>query len=504
MRQELERVTPESVGISSQTICSFIEELEKSGTEMHGLMIARFGKVAAECWWKPYTKDTPHVCHSLGKTYTGTSVGMACTEGILNLDEKLVDIFADEFRELDFEPDDNFKQITVHHVLSMGNGMAQQPDAGENWFRNFLTHKVDYKPGTHFLYNSMGSCMLSAIVQKRCGEGIREYLTPRVFEKIGMDTGALKWLKFHDGHYAEPGVFSTTENNLRLAMLYMNKGKWNGETILSEEWVERAVSKQIDTTEDGGIQECKYGYGYQLWMCRIPGVYRFDGGHGQYCIISPKDQLIIAINEGAAYPTYVQKTLDIVFRYFFGKELESRIEENEEAWNRLLEIEHSREIPKIKTKPVQEGAAKINGTYTVTEGDPNVWLELHPDSKAPNFFEDFYENRNSKVSKISFQMENGYCLLQYDDDVVFHVRMDNEYRVERVNNRVMPPLDLTVSNGYFLDENTFVVQMRWLNTCFVTKSVFEFHGDEVNIDVVKYTLQERMPFITNKAHAKKE
>ena len=163
-RKPFAKATPEEVGVSSALILEYIENLEKSQTEIHGLMIMRHNKMIAEGWWTPYGPNLRHGLQSHTKTYAATAVGIAYTEGLVKLDERLIDIFPDESPE---EPSENLKLLTVRDVLCMGCGMDVMPDPREkDWIRAFMHVPVNHRPGTTYMYNSTGSTMLGAIVRK--------------------------------------------------------------------------------------------------------------------------------------------------------------------------------------------------------------------------------------------------------------------------------------------------------------------------------------------------
>ena len=134
MRKEFTRVTPEAVGIPSASIETLLDRLEEGWTEPHGLMIMRDGKVCAEGWWAPYAPGVRHGLQSHTKTYAATAVGIAYTEGLLKLTDRIVDIFADEIPE---NPSENLKKLTVRDVLCMGCGMDTMPRPSKDWIREF-------------------------------------------------------------------------------------------------------------------------------------------------------------------------------------------------------------------------------------------------------------------------------------------------------------------------------------------------------------------------------
>ena len=302
MRKEFEKVTPESVGIPSGAVMELLDELESGFTEPHGLMIMRHGKLCAQGWWAPYAPGIVHGQQSHTKTYAATAVGIAYTEGILSLEEKIIDIFPEEAPQA---PSENLQKLRVKDVLCMGCGMKKMPEPSVHWIRDFLAVPVEDEPGTTYMYNSVGSTLLGAIVRKKTGLGLHDYLKPRLFDKIGIDAERLCWAHMPDGmEVGGGGLFATTEDNLRLMKLYADGGVWDGERILSEEYVKLAVSLQNESATESEVNPEAYdnfvGYGYQIWMCRPEGVYRADGAMGQFTIVDPGRDLILAITENAS------------------------------------------------------------------------------------------------------------------------------------------------------------------------------------------------------------
>ena len=195
-RKPFETARPEEVGISSDLILEYIDNLEHSETEMHGLMIMRHNKMIATGWWNPFGPNLRHGLQSHTKTYAATAVGIAYTEGILKLDERIIDIFPEDAPE---NPSENLKLLTVRDVLCMGCGMDEMPRNSEHWIKDFLAIPVNHKPGTTYMYNSSGSTLLGSIVRKKTGLGLHEYLTPRLFNKIGINPDNLRWMCMADG-----------------------------------------------------------------------------------------------------------------------------------------------------------------------------------------------------------------------------------------------------------------------------------------------------------------
>ena len=408
-RKEFERVTPESVGIPSKVINRLLDKLESGFTEPHGLMIMRHGKICAEGWWAPFAPGIRHGLQSHTKTYAATAVGIAYTEGLLKLEDRIIDIFPEEAPK---NPSENLKKLTVRDVLCMGCGMDAMPFPSKNWIKEFLATPVNHVPGTTYMYNSMGSTLLGAIVRKLTGLGLHDYLKPRLFDKIGIDADNLRWLCMPDGmEVGGGGLLATTEDNLRLMKLYADKGVWENERILSEEYVKLATSLQNESaTEEANNPEAKdnfVGYGFQIWMCRPKGVYRADGAMGQFTIVVPDKELIIAITENASGAHWAQKTLDTMWEFLEEIPEEEVLTPEEEAFRDLERRMKMLALPVPDFAPFGPLPQKINHVrYQVTE--PGFII----DGAAFTAFMSG-EEKPKGIEEFEFAFDNGECKITY-------------------------------------------------------------------------------------------
>ena len=290
--QSLPRSSPEAQGIPSEAIRNFVAAANDKINTMHSVMIVRHGHVVAEGWWKPQTAETRHVMHSLSKSFTSTAVGLAIEEGKLSLDDQVLKFFPEDAPA---EPSKNLKAMRVRDLLTMSTGQTAEPKRDPkdaNWVKTFLAHPVQHKPGTFFMYNTSATYMLSAIVQKATGQKVLDYLKPRLFDPLGI-TGQ-QWGESPQGvTLGGYGLYIRTEDIAKFGQLYLQKGKWQGRQLVPEAWIAAATSRQ---TSNGSNPESDWeqGYGYQFWRCRH-GAYRGDGANGQYCIVLPEHDTVIAI-----------------------------------------------------------------------------------------------------------------------------------------------------------------------------------------------------------------
>lgn len=296
----LPRSTPEAEGVDSAGVQKFVEALEQRIDAVHSVMLVRHGKVVAEGWWGPYQAGDPHVMYSVTKSFTSSAVGFAVQEKLLSVNDTILSFFPDRAPP---KPSDKMKEMRIRDLLRMSTGHAKDPsqdvkaakDGG--WVKAFLASNVEDKPGTHFLYNSAGSYVLGAIVQKVSGTTLEDFLRPRLFEPLGIE--APLWGKSPEGvNLGDGGISLHTEDLAKFGLLYLQKGVWNGKRLLNEEWVEAATSLQ---TASGGNPDSNWdaGYGYQFWRNKLTG-FRADGAFGQFSFVLPKYDVVLAITSGTS------------------------------------------------------------------------------------------------------------------------------------------------------------------------------------------------------------
>jgi len=308
---------PEAEGVSSAGIDSFLNAAAASKHEFHSIMFLRHGKVVAQGWWNPYQSSLRHSLYSTSKSFTSTAVGFAVSEKLLSVSDKVIPFFPNSL------PDTistNLAQLTVKDLLNMSVGQTPDPTftiAGstEHWVKGFLALPIVNTPGTKFLYNTMATYMLSAIVQKVTGQKEIDYLKPRLFAPLGI-TG-MDWEVSKEGiNTGGWGLRLKTEDLAKLGELYLHKGMWNGKQLLPKAWIEEATTFKIDQAP--GVAQSKkdssdwmQGYCYQFWRCRH-NAFRADGAFGQYIIVMPDQDAVIVITCETAD---MQGEINLVWQY---------------------------------------------------------------------------------------------------------------------------------------------------------------------------------------------
>lgn len=440
--QAFARATPESQGISSDLFAALLRELDASkDTEMHHFMALRHGKVICECNFAPYPKGMWHITHSMCKSITGMAIGMLIEEEKLKLDENIYDIFPDHINAFSkiFRP-----AITVENLLTMTSGVTFNESgivSGNDWLGSFLNASVNGKPGTEFQYNSLNTYVLSAIVTKRTGETLTEYLTPRLFGPLGITK--YYWETCPKGITKGGwGLFLCAEDMAKLGQLYLQRGKWNGQQLVSEYWIEISTARHLKTQND------TYGYGYQLWMEQRPGSFEYNGMLGQNVIIYPDMDMVLVTNAGNKEMFQDCIMLNIIRKYFpvnyhpadvlpenplsysLLKRLCGELENGENnnrstslrgGWKRnvVSRRKHSDKKYSYRISAAVDRPSDHHSFMRAVSGRTYV-MEQQNIGIAPLFVQVFHNNMTDGISEISFTYDAGNFCVSFTEGEVIH------------------------------------------------------------------------------------
>lgn len=440
--QAFVRATPESQGISSDLFAALLRELDASkDTEMHHFMALRHGKVICECNFAPYPKGMWHITHSMCKSITGMAIGMLIEEEKLKLDENIYDIFPDHINAFSkiFRP-----VITVENLLTMTSGVTFNESgivSGNDWLGSFLNASVNGKPGTEFQYNSLNTYVLSAIVTKRTGETLTEYLTPRLFGPLGITK--YYWETCPKGITKGGwGLFLCAEDMAKLGQLYLQRGKWNGQQLVSEYWIEISTARHLKT------QNGTYGYGYQLWMEQRPGSFEYNGMLGQNVIIYPDMDMVLVTNAGNKEMFQDCIMLNIIRKYFpvnyhpadvlpenplsysLLKRLCGELENGENnnrstslrgRWKRNVgsRRKHSDKKYSYRISAAVDRPSDHHSFMRAVSGRTYV-MEQQNIGIAPLFVQVFHNNMTDGISEISFTYDAGNFYVSFTEGEVIH------------------------------------------------------------------------------------
>lgn len=363
--ETLPRSAPESQGIASLAVIDLVKALDEFDG-MHSLMVVRHGNVIAEGWWEPYGAERNHVLYSLSKSFTSTAVGMAIADGKLSLDDRVVDLFPDETPP---EATENLKSMRVRDLLTMSTGHQEEPSAAPDTVSatSFLAQAVPHRPGTHFKYNTAATFMQSAIVQKVTGETVLDYLQPRLFKPLGIENPV--WDTNYQGiSLGGYGLRLRTEDVAKFGQLYLQKGVWNDKRLIPAEWVEMATAKQVSNGSNPS-SDWNQGYGFQFWRSRH-NAYRGDGAFGQYCIVMPEQDVVVAITSGLPD---MQAVLNVVWDKLLPACQTRPLQEDRKALEQLREKLAGLEVPPAEGKATSDAASRVlNEPYLFPANDQEV------------------------------------------------------------------------------------------------------------------------------------
>lgn len=487
----LPRSSPERQGISSSAILAFVEAADTQIDAMHSFMLLRHGQVVAEGWWDPYDAETPHVLYSLSKSFTSTAVGLAIAEGKLKLDDEVLKFFPEDAPS---DPSANLRSMRVRDLLRMATGhqteaplRSDEPDSStkdRTWTKKFLAHPVPFKPGTHFLYNSPGTYMLSAIVQKVTGMTVLDYLRPRLFEPLGFENP--NWVASPQGITAGAyGLLVRTEEIARFGQLYLQKGMWKGRQLVPASWIEEATALQ---TSNGSSPKSDWdqGYGYQFWRCRH-GAYRGDGAFGQYCIVLPDLDAVVAITSGVRD---MQAVMNLV-------------------WEKLLPAMKAQPLPEdeVSRRKLQSKLAHL--AVRLPSGQPTVSFS----AKVSGRWYEFPENdRGIQAVALDFNSKSPQLLVRaggVETRTPIGIASWAKSRSGFANGLDLflsvPAHPVIAASGAWAADNVFTVKLDLYETPFYSTLTFRFDGDRLLFDSEHNVAfgPTKLPQLTGKATSMK-
>lgn len=469
---QFERVSPESLGIRSQGILDMLDELYREGIEMHSFALLRHGKLAAEGYWKPYAPGVQHIMFSFSKSLTSTAIGFAEQEGVLSLDERLIDIFPEKAPK---DPSENLQKATIRHLLMMGCGHESEIEwigSGDpDWIKLFLHHDFKYEPGTHFLYNTAGTNLLSAILTRKTGQTLTEFLRPRLIEPLGLSD--IRCHPMPDGtEMGGAGYSLTLEDMARFTQFVANQGQWEGKQLLRKEWFEQATRKQIENRGAGwgGDPDWQQGYCFQFWRCEPEGVFRGDGAFGQYGVVMTKQDAVLVIQSASLK---LQAVLTA-------------------AWNNLLPAMADAPLPEdpAAVKALQDRLDSLELNPMLSVRNPGAEESLHaavflPDAASLPSFTDiiggigrFTPDGGSLVSLgFRFDQQGGALLVkEKDPEYAIDLGLNSHFAVTEIGG---VPYG---ANGRWRAKDKLEVEIRSTRCAGGKRFVFQFSGDKMTLN----------------------
>lgn len=461
----------EEVGVSSAEFCNFLDDLKNSGIDNHSLMIIRRGKVAAESYSDPYTADTPHAMYSVSKTITATAVGFAMDEGFFSPDTPVMDFFPD-YRPK--KPDARLDELKIRHLLSMTSGKnpswlkdTRKPD----WVKMFFNAPWVSRPGEKFLYVNDNIYMLCVIIKRATGMTVTEFLTPRLYEPLGMKIPS--WETDHHGiECGAWGICLSTEDLAKIMLCYENGGKFNGKQVLPEKWVQEATAVQVNNSYNGSEADINSGYGFCLWQNSVKGSYRADGMFSQFGIVLPEYDAIVIVTDGEVNE---QKARDCVWRHIPKIFIEEGSELTEPKDEYDKKIHRFEDVQQVSIRSATE--RKIDGRVIKLQKSILLNLIGFPMSVLPFAATYMMKIHIGNIDNVSFRFGENECTMEWTEQkdrnsVV--CGMDGHYRYGKIR---LAEVDFTVCcSAAWKNEDTLEVWIRPLESVARRSLAFTFNG----------------------------
>jgi CubicO group peptidase (beta-lactamase class C family) len=470
---DLPRGVPEAEGVPSSSIQAFLESADTSKHEFHSFMFLRHGKVIAESWWSPYGPELPHTMYSTSKSFTSTAIGFAVTEKLLTVNDSVISFFPEYVTD---SVGDLMAALTIKDLLTMSVGQDPDPSAtipGDSlWVKSFLYTPIINKPGSKFLYNSMATYMLSAIVTKVTGQKVIDYLKPRLFDPLHIQ--GIDWETDPVGNNTGGwGLRLKTEDMAKFGQLLLQKGMWNGEQVLSEEWIAEATSFKIQQSpelpaETKAKSDWLQGYCYQFWRCRN-NAFRGDGAFGQYIIVMPDQDAVIAITSETSD---MQGILNMV-------------------WDHLLPAMADDELP-VDAAAVASLERKIASlSLQLPSADLASTME---GALSGKIFKLDSNGRNMESISFQFGSAGSDVALKYKNDTYkipigwgewkySQTKRPGPYLVARAKNALkgLPPFKVAAAYSW-KEENVLELTLRYIESPHTETIICTFEGEDVILD----------------------
>lgn len=471
---DLLRSSPERQGIQSASILSFLEAIKHNQLDLHSFMLLRRGNVVAEGWWGPFAAHYPHMVYSITKSFVSTAVGLAADQGLLSIDNHVLDYLPDQVKE---ETRKKLESLQIRHLLTMSSGHTEKlihrktdceilpvdgtirrlgPNDDGDWLKGFLEAPLQGEPGSGFFYDDGVSYMLSFIIQKATGQTTLDFLNDHLFTPLGIHKP--HWDTCPKGvNIGGWGLRLRTEDIARFGQLFLQEGIWNGRRILSRSWIEASTARQIDSASVNrhiphfDHTDWEYGYGYQFWRFRNQGFFAF-GAAGQFCIVLPGQEVVLAVT-GGFYAA--DKLLNLAQRHLFSGILDDPLPLDDTAYWLLEQRTAALKLEMPDKLQQNEWTGKVNG-------------------------KDYKMKRNAdRVKSISLEFNEQVCALVWRDHKGEHKLVCGLGTWFKGDNVFLG--EIVAANGGWENEQTFVIELCFLQTPYYDKISFHYEENKLNL-----------------------
>ncbi len=464
---------PNNVGINSSVIQKMAEEMALSGINVHSLMVLRAGRVACEGYSAPFTADTPHMVYSVSKSFLATAYGFALFEGKVKRETKVLEVFPEYIPK---RRDENLEKLTIHHLLTMTAG-KQSPTNGvkhKDRLGSLINSKWIFSPGEGWRYVNENYFLAAAMLTKLLGMSITEYLTPRLYEPLGIEVPFWEHAKegFEAGGW---GLMLKTEDMAKLILCYSNGGVYEGKQVIPKAWVNEATSKITDNKGVDKHRDSSAGYGCGFWQCDgMENTFRCEGMFCQYAICFKDYNACLVMTSDHSD---LQETLDIVWEYMPKAFCECGEDNCNETVIKLPDNSSVKVTPRSKTEK------KIQNKKYILRKNKFINFLGFPVSVFPMPVTFFAHERGGNMNDLTFSFNEKGCVFNWVEDGGYEnsllLNMNGEANIQNVK---IGELDLSVrAFAYWKNENTLVFNIRPLSAVAIRIFIFEFNCNKIKM-----------------------
>lgn len=468
--------SPEAQGMNSDILVTMVDTIADRQLPIHSVVVVRNGVVVLEAYQYPYSADDLHTVYSVTKSVTSVLTGIAVDQGLIRLDQPMLDFFPEYTPE---NLDEAKQAITVEHLLTMSGGfewpggmdeplLGPMVEESTDWVQFMLDLPVTGEPGERFVYNSGGSNLLAALTAAAVGQPLIDFARVELFEPLGIDS--VMWPVDPMGrNLGGFGLQLTPRDMAKIGYLYLNNGQWDGEQIVSADWVVASTTKQI------GARGVADGYGYHWWV-NVRGYYLAAGFGGQYILVYPPENLVVVFTSAAPGMRQPESfLLDVIIPSIQSSEPLPENPDGAAALDAAIAALAQPPAPE-EVPPLPDTAAQISGRAYQFADNEIGWREM----------------------TLNFDEANPTAELLLDDDPpmlirldgvpaindmgvaksIFGISFDNILRVYSVNGE-----ELMLAGGEWSDENRFEFRIDLKGTVNWYLVSMTFEGDAVQMSV---------------------
>lgn len=429
--------------------------------ENHGLLIIKDGETVFEEYAYPYSKDMPHTLFSVTKSIVSTATGFAIAEGLISLDTKIKDIFP----EYEKCKGDEWEKLTLRSVLTMQSNkeFSFLQDMTGNYVEMFM--KAPFRKKGGFLYSNNDAHIVAAVVEKVTGQGLVDYLMPRLFEPLGIDRPF--WETNSIGEcIGGTGCYLKLQDLAKIMLCYSQCGKYNGEQVIPEFWTKEATKIQVDFGNGNG-------YGYFFWI--NGDVFSMTGMFGQIVTYSKKHNAIIAsMNCGVdedSHTRLLQNTLIKALNYEDDEDSRALLSEYLEKRNKSLPI--------CENLPLVSAGKKL---YLTKCSDLFAKIMIFPQSIIPRTITCSLAKRpKSNPDEVSFELNENILTVRWleeEDEIIINCGLDGVPRFSECEIKGYP---YKIWAYAYTENGKVKAVVKPLNTLATQYITFDFSKDSVKM-----------------------